>query len=55
MEFAESTDIIVNETIPALEEAVKRGKARYVGITGYPLNVLREIILKAPGRVHVRF
>lgn len=53
VEFAESTDIVVNETIPALEKVVKQGLARYIGITGYPLNVLKDIILRVPGRVHV--
>lgn len=53
VEFAETTDVVVNETLPAVEEAVAQGKARYVGITGYSLGVLKEAILKAPGRIHV--
>lgn len=53
MEFAETTDVVLNETLPAVEEAVAQGKARYVGITGYSLDVLKEVILQAPGRIHV--
>ena len=35
---------IVEETLPALREVVESGKARYVGITGLPLRVFREIV-----------
>ncbi|HEX7360827.1 MAG TPA: aldo/keto reductase [Bryobacteraceae bacterium] len=34
---------IVEETIPALRTVQKEGKARYIGITGYPLPLLAEI------------
>ena len=38
---------IVNETLPALREVVKAGKARFVGITGLPLKVFQEIVSRA--------
>jgi L-galactose dehydrogenase len=38
---------IVEETLPALREVVNAGKARFVGITGLPLHVFREIISRA--------
>ena len=41
IEFAKSIDVIVNETLPALEKVRQAGKARFIGITGYPLDVLR--------------
>ncbi|XP_031640807.1 L-galactose dehydrogenase-like [Contarinia nasturtii] len=50
IEFADSLDIVVNETLPVVEEAKKQGKARFIGVTGYPLEPLKQIILKAPGR-----
>lgn len=53
VEFADSLDVVVNETLPAVEEARKQGKTRYIGVTGYPLHTLKEIILKAPGRFDV--
>ncbi|KAJ8972500.1 hypothetical protein NQ317_012717 [Molorchus minor] len=31
IEFAPNLDIVLNETLPALEEAVKFGKARFIG------------------------
>lgn len=44
VEFAPSVDVIVNETLPALDELKRRGLCRYVGITSYPLGVLREVV-----------
>ncbi|XP_068218119.1 uncharacterized protein [Palaemon carinicauda] len=51
LEFAENTDIIVNETLPTLAKIVKQGKARYIGITGYPLYVLKEVIEKSSVKI----
>lgn len=50
IEFAPSLDIIINETLPVLEEFVKDGRARFIGLTGYPLIILKQAILSAPGR-----
>lgn len=55
IEFSESLDPVINEALPALEEIVKIGKARFIGVTGYPLNVLKEAITRAPNRFDVRF
>ncbi|BCM88244.1 pyridoxal 4-dehydrogenase [Abditibacteriota bacterium] len=38
---------IVEETLPALRAVVQGGKARFVGITGLPLQVFREVIARA--------
>lgn len=54
VEFAEDLDIVINETLPTLEEIVKQGKARFIGFSGYPLNVLKETALRAPGRFDVK-
>jgi L-galactose dehydrogenase len=35
---------VVNETIPALFELRRLGKARFVGVTGYPLKIFRSIL-----------
>lgn len=45
VEFARMEDII-HEAIPALQEIIKSGKARYLGISGYPLCRLEEVISK---------
>ena len=39
-EFSPNLDVVINETLPALEECRKAGKIRYIGVTGYPLEVL---------------
>lgn len=36
-------DQIVDETLPALREVQRSGKARYIGITGYPLRMLISV------------
>ncbi|XP_066911247.1 uncharacterized protein [Clytia hemisphaerica] len=47
MEFAPSLDIIINETLPALNEAKKKGLIRHIGITGYPLDVLESVLKRS--------
>ncbi len=42
IEFADC-DQIINETLPALREIQRSGKARYIGITGYPLRMLVSV------------
>jgi L-galactose dehydrogenase len=39
---------IVNETIPALRDVQQSGKARHVGISGYPLQMLMSVATLAP-------
>jgi diketogulonate reductase-like aldo/keto reductase len=34
----------VNETLPALQSVVEARKARYIGVTGYPVSVLKEAV-----------
>ena len=41
MEFANNLDIIINETLPAMQKAKDAGKTRHIGITGYPLENFR--------------
>lgn len=40
-------DQIVNETLPALRNIVRQGKARFVGITGLPLKVFKYVADRA--------
>jgi len=43
VEFAPSMDLLINETLPELRKIQKEGKARYIGISGYPLDVLLAV------------
>jgi L-galactose dehydrogenase len=42
-----SLEQIVSETLPALEGVRQQGKARFIGITGYPLKIFREVLEQA--------
>lgn len=44
IEFAPSLDIIVSQTLPELSRQVSMGKAKFIGITGYPVSILKECI-----------
>ena len=43
VEFAQSIGTILHETLPALKKLKDQGLCRFIGITGYPLSVLRKI------------
>jgi len=47
IEFVEMAQI-VNETLPALREIQRQGKARYVGVSGYPMKIFRYILDRIP-------
>ncbi|XP_013102207.2 uncharacterized protein LOC106083615 isoform X1 [Stomoxys calcitrans] len=53
IEFAKDLDIVINECLPELEKLVKEGKAKFIGVTGYPLDVLKEFIKRTAGRIDV--
>ncbi|XP_036334228.1 L-galactose dehydrogenase-like [Rhagoletis pomonella] len=52
IEFAKDLDIVINECLAELEKIVKEGKAKFIGVTGYPLARLKECIERAPDRFH---
>lgn len=43
-EFCPSIDVLVDETLPALQRCKDEGKIRLIGMTGYPLAVQRAVI-----------
>lgn len=43
-----SLDQIVNETIPALQKIKETGKARFIGITGLPLEIYTYVLDRVP-------
>ncbi|XP_014231901.1 L-galactose dehydrogenase-like isoform X1 [Trichogramma pretiosum] len=44
VEFAPSLHVVTTETLPELSRQVRDGKARFIGVTGYPVSVLKECI-----------
>lgn len=53
VEFAPNIEVLLQETLPTLEELVKEGKAKYIGITGYPLDILKKYSEAFRGRIDV--
>lgn len=49
-EFSPSIQLLLDETIPALLEAKSRGWAKAIGITGYPLEVQKDILIRSAVR-----
>jgi L-galactose dehydrogenase len=47
VEFGD-VELIIDETVPALRQLQQQGKARYIGVTGYPPKVLRRIAEAVP-------
>ncbi len=35
---------IIDETLPALRQQVEQGKVRFIGVSGYPMNVFKRIL-----------
>ncbi|MGI8978671.1 MAG: aldo/keto reductase [Pirellulaceae bacterium] len=46
IEFVEMSQIAL-ETLPALRRLQKQGKVRFVGISGYPMNIFRYVLERA--------
>lgn len=42
--FAPDNSVILKETLPTLEKAVRDGKARYIGVADYDVDLMKEII-----------
>ena len=45
-EFCKSISLLIEETIPALLECRKKGWAKAIGITGYPLEIQHQILVQ---------
>lgn len=53
VEFADDLGIIINETLPTLKQFVAEGRAKFIGITGYPIEPLIEVIQRSTGTIDV--
>lgn len=39
--------MVITQTLPELSRQVAEGKAKHIGITGYPISILKECIEKS--------
>merc|ERR1711990_367154 len=46
-EFTTSTDVLLNETLPTLQKLKEEGLVKHIGITGYPLHLLVELLKRS--------
>ncbi|XP_060517091.1 uncharacterized protein LOC132696342 isoform X2 [Cylas formicarius] len=51
LEFAPNLDVVLNETLPTVQEIIGSGKARHLGITGYPLGTIKSCIERSKVRI----
>ncbi|XP_064613960.1 uncharacterized protein LOC135477698 isoform X1 [Liolophura sinensis] len=51
MEFAPNLDIVIQETLPALQKVKDSGKAKFIGITGYPLENFKTVLERSQVKI----
>lgn len=44
---------ILHEALPAVQTLVEKKKARYIGVSAYPVSVLKEVVEQSPVRIDV--
>ena len=45
VDFVEDKSILYDETLPALQKLKSEGKIRFIGITGYDLEIIKQVIV----------
>lgn len=51
VDFVEDLSILYSETIPALQKLKSEGKLRFIGITGYDLQIIKKVIEDSPVKI----
>jgi len=45
VDFVEDKSILYDETLPALQKLKSEGKIRFIGITGYDLEIIKQVLV----------
>ena len=53
VEFCASNQQLLSHTIPALLKLKKAGKIKHIGITGYPLDILKDLVSLLSGTFNI--
>ena len=53
-EYARDVDLLVNESLPAMQKIRESGKARYIGINGYPTSIYKYTHRHTHAHTHTR-
>lgn len=53
IEFEEDWNPVFEECLPTLEAFRKEGKIKFIGVSAYPMSLLKKAIQKVPGRFNV--
>jgi len=51
LEFCQDLETILTETLPAIQELVEAGTVRHIGITGYPVSTLKEVVKRSKVKI----
>jgi len=53
VDFVENKSILYDETLPALQKLKAEGKLRFIGITGYDLEIIKQVIVDSTIKIDV--
>jgi len=53
VDFVEDKSILYNETLPALQKCKAEGKLRFIGISGYDLEAIKQVIVDSTIKIDV--
>lgn len=53
VDFVEDKSVLYDETLPALQKLKAEGKLRFIGVTGYDLEIIKQVIVDSTIKIDV--